>query len=73
MKGDTKLHRVNVLFDETHNESWSTSRSRAAEISPDYPEYSSYQAAADLLAERDFLVERNLREPLTASRSQIHA
>ncbi|MBL9171153.1 MAG: hypothetical protein JNN07_25705, partial [Verrucomicrobiales bacterium] len=48
MNGDSKLRRVKVLFDETHNESWSTSREKAIEISPDYPEYSSYQAAAGL-------------------------
>lgn len=65
MSSTSQLRRVTVLFDETHNESWSTSLARAKEISPDYPEYSSYQAAADLLAERDFKVERNLSAPLT--------
>jgi hypothetical protein len=68
MNGDSKLRRVKVLFDETHNESWSTSREKAMEISPDYPEYSSYAAAAGLLKERGFLVERNLHHTLTRDR-----
>ena len=68
MNGDCKLRRVKVLFDETHSESWSTSREKAAEISPDYPEYSSYHSGATLLKQQGFLVERNLHHALTRDR-----
>ncbi len=56
---------VKVLFDEWHSESWSCSRLRAAEIQPEDPAGASYQRAADSLALRDFVVERNAAGPLT--------
>jgi hypothetical protein len=60
-----KAHRrVRILFDEAHSESWSISRTRAREISPGYPEYSSYETAATLLSAREFQAERNLADPL---------
>lgn len=63
----TSLHSVRVLFDETHSESWSISKDKAREISPDYPEYSSYQAASDLLSQRQFIPVRNLDQPLRSA------
>ncbi len=56
---------VRVLFDETHSESWSICRDQAAEISPDYPDYSSYHQAAQMLAAREFLTARHRDGPLT--------
>jgi len=53
-----------VLFDETHSESWSISAERAREMQPENPVNSSYQRAADALAERDFVVARHLEGPL---------
>jgi hypothetical protein len=53
-----------VLFDETHSESWSISAERAREMQPENPVNSSYQRAADALAERDFTVARHLTGPL---------
>ncbi|MBM3848317.1 MAG: hypothetical protein FJ405_18770, partial [Verrucomicrobia bacterium] len=50
--------RVRVHFDESHSESWSICRARAKAISPSYPEYSSYQEAANLLTAREFDVHR---------------
>ena len=52
--------RVRVLFDETHSESWSISRDKAAQISPEYPEYSSYHRAAGALQALEFDVTRSL-------------
>lgn len=57
---------VRMLFDETHSQSWSASRERAGEISPDYPDYSSYAHAAAALASRDFLVSRHVGPPLSS-------
>ncbi len=51
---------VRMLFDEAHSDSWTISRKRAEEINPHYPENSSYQIAANALAERDFVLTRNL-------------
>src|SRR5881296_4475112 len=56
---------VRVLFDEFHSESWTVSETRAAEIQPDRPAYSSYQQAADALAQLDFTIHRNTNSPLT--------
>lgn len=56
---------VRMLFDETHSQSWSVCRERAAEISPDYPEYSSYAHAARSLGSRDFVVSRHRSGPLS--------
>lgn len=56
---------VRILFDETHSQSWSVCRERAAEVSPDYPEYSSYAHAAQTLASRDFALLRHVGTPLT--------
>jgi Family of unknown function (DUF6421)/Domain of unknown function (DUF4350) len=57
---------VRVLFDEFHSESWTVSETRAKEIQPDRPAYSSYQQAADALARLDFTIHRNVDRPLTA-------
>ena len=54
---------VRILFDEFHSESWTVSESRAKEIQPERPGYSSYSQAALALA--DFSVLRNLDKPLT--------
>jgi hypothetical protein len=59
---------VRVLFDEWHSESWSTSRERAVAMQPQDPDGSSYASAAALLAERDFVIERNIDGPLDAAR-----
>lgn len=56
---------VCFLADEFHSESWSVSSARAQEIAPENPANSSYQIAADALAARDFVVERNTVGPLT--------
>jgi hypothetical protein len=56
---------VRVLFDEFHSESWSISAARAKEIDPHNPLSSSYQIAADALSQRDFILNRNLDQPLS--------
>jgi hypothetical protein len=53
------------LADEYHSESWSVSAERAREIAPEHPANSSYEKAAKLLSERDFIVRRNIDTPLT--------
>ncbi|MEP6670762.1 MAG: DUF6421 family protein [Chthoniobacter sp.] len=53
-----------VLFDEFHSESWSISEERAREMEPDRAANSSYHLAASVLQARDFLVARNLAQPL---------
>jgi hypothetical protein len=53
-----------VLFDEYHGESWSIRADTAAAMRPEYPAASSYGAAADALAERDFEVIANTDGPL---------
>jgi hypothetical protein len=58
---------VRMLFDESHSSSWSISRARAGEINPDYPENSSYQTAADVLSEHDFILTRNSDKALDAA------
>jgi hypothetical protein len=60
----TQRKTVRVLFDEWHSESWSSSLERAREIQPEDPAGASYQRAAQLLAERDFIVARNTAGPL---------
>lgn len=55
---------IRVLFDEFHSESWTVSGLRALEMQPDRPGYSSYQMAADALAARDFVIQRNPDKPL---------
>ncbi len=55
---------VNILFDESHSESWSVSAERAAEIQPEFPAHSSYQMAADALSRCNFMLQRNLDQPL---------
>ncbi|MBI1842756.1 MAG: hypothetical protein HYR88_18095 [Verrucomicrobia bacterium] len=67
MNGTEATRKVRILFDETHSESWSISMEKAAQISPDYPEYSSYQRAADLLRRLDFEVARHTSGALDAS------
>jgi hypothetical protein len=53
-----------ILFDEFHSESWSISAARAREMEPDRAANSSYQTAATALAARDFVVARNIAQPL---------
>jgi hypothetical protein len=55
-----------VLFDEFHSESWSVSAERAREMEPERAANSSYQRAAAALTDRDFIVARNLAQPLNA-------
>ncbi len=55
-----------IVFDEFHSESWSVSAERAREMQPEDPANASYQGAADSLAARDFIVERNIAAPLSA-------
>lgn len=50
---------VRVLFDETHSESWSSSRATAQLMQPDNPGNSSYAEAAEALEQRDFVVQRH--------------
>ena len=59
---------VRVLFDESHSESWSISAERAREMEPERPANSSYAQAAAALAACDFIVSRNIGEPLSAER-----
>lgn len=54
-----------IVFDEAHNEAWSIDPDTAARMQPAHPADSSYARAAAALAERDFVVHRNLA-PLTA-------
>lgn len=65
--------RIRILFDEFHSESWSVSGTRAREMQPDRPGYSSYQMAADELAARDFVIRRNLDSPLTSIDADVLA
>lgn len=58
---------IRVLFDEWHSESWSCSGQRAREFQPENPAGASYQLAAEALAARDFLIERNTAAPLTSA------
>jgi hypothetical protein len=53
-----------VLFDEYHGEAWSIRADTAAAMRPEHPAASSYVAAADALAERDFEVIANTDGPL---------
>ncbi len=55
-----------VLFDEYHSEAWSISPEIARQMQPEAPFDSSYAQAAQELARRDFVVERNADGPLTA-------
>ncbi len=64
---------VRILFDEYHSESWTVSESRANEMQPDRPGYSSYRQAADTLAARDFTVLRNLDKSLTTIDADVLA
>ena len=67
MKPIQHERRARVLFDETHSESWSIAREKAAQMSPDYPEYSSYQKAADSLDRLEFKTARHTLGPLNPS------
>ena len=59
-----------VLFDEFHSESWTISPERAREMQPERPANSSYHHAASALAARDFIISRNLAQPLDATALQ---
>jgi hypothetical protein len=61
----TKLARV--MFDEAHSEAWTIRPELAAAMQPAHPDDSSYARAAAALAERDFVVEVNAGEPLSAA------
>ncbi len=63
-----KLARI--LFDEFHNESWSIDLLTAQQMQPNHPADSSYALAATELSRRDFYVDRNLHDPLTAETLQ---
>jgi uncharacterized protein DUF6421/uncharacterized protein DUF4350 len=54
-----------ILFDESHSEAWTIRRELAREMQPSHPEDSSYAAAAEALASRDFEVGENAERPLT--------
>src|SRR5258707_1191484 len=56
-----------ILFDEFHSESWSISAERAREMEPGRAGNSSYATAAAALTARDFIVERNIAQPLDAA------
>ncbi len=56
---------IRILFDEFHSESWSVSAARAREMQPEDPANASYQVAAEALAARDFIVERNVAAPIS--------
>lgn len=58
---------VNLLFDESHSESWSTSRDYANKINPKDPDNSGYSKAASALDTREFNIARNDKHPLTAT------
>jgi hypothetical protein len=60
---DVKLARV--MFDEAHSEAWTIRPELAATMQPAHPDDASYARAAAALAERDFTVNVNLRDPLT--------
>ena len=55
-----------VLFDESHSEAWTIRPELARAMAPAHPGDSSYERAAGALAERDFVVEANTTQPLTA-------
>ncbi len=54
-----------ILFDESHSEAWTIRRDLAEQMQPAHPEDSSYAAAAEQLAARDFEVAPNEDRPLT--------
>ena len=62
----TKL-LARVLFDEAHNEAWTIRPELALAMQPAHPGDASYAIAAGALAQRDFAVEPNVEQPLTAS------
>ena len=59
-----------ILFDEFHNESWSIDLPTAQRMQPTHPADSSYALAGGELAQRDFVLERNLHAPLTMATLQ---
>jgi len=58
---------VRVVFDESHGEAWTIRPEVAATMQPEHPARSSYAAAAALLAEREFSVEANADQALSAA------
>jgi hypothetical protein len=58
-----KLARV--MFDEAHSEAWTIRPELAAAMQPAHPDDASYARASAALAERDFIVDVNLCDPLT--------
>src|SRR5688572_30233737 len=62
--GMRKLARV--LFDESHSQAWTIRPEIARQIQPSHPEDSSYAAAAEALAARDFTVAAHTDGALTA-------
>ncbi len=63
----TQRKIARILFDEFHSESWSISAERAREMEPERAANSSYAAAAAALAARDFIVTRNVAQPLDSA------
>ncbi len=58
--------RAKVLFDESHSEAWTIRRDLARKMQPAHPGDASLRKAAVALAERDFAVGCNARQPLSA-------
>jgi Family of unknown function (DUF6421)/Domain of unknown function (DUF4350) len=54
-----------ILFDEAHNEAWSIRPELARQMQPAHPGDASYDRAAAVLIERDFVVAPNIDQPLT--------
>lgn len=57
---------VRVVFDEAHQEAWSTRPELSATMRPKHPGDASYAIAARALGRRDFLVAVNEASPITA-------
>ncbi len=67
MVSETQTKRARILFDEAHSEAWTIRSEVAARMQSSHPADSSLQRAAEVLAERDFRVEVNVGEALTAA------
>jgi hypothetical protein len=56
-----------ILFDEAHSEAWTIRPELANAMQPAHPGDASYERAAAALAERDFTVQANTGDPLSAA------
>ena len=63
----TETKHARILFDEAHSEAWSIRPEVAAAMQSTHPADASLQRASEALAERDFRVEVNAGELLTAA------